>query len=235
MLIIFYTSSQICSLSDLIKTRCSQKKLKKNLTTSAKLLHKNTKLLRYIFFLSNCMVDSLNSAEAWKGCELLLFFLSLFLSLFLWKSPFSALLKESTLSTCEFLSNNMMEPIFNPPSSRMSSHTTKHKGHPPTPTPQKRSTCVGYVMCLCVSVCVFVYGRHIYLTRQQTQLQQVMQKDLPHVLTHFSFSFRSYFCVEIVCIMMGFEFMETIFRVACMIMKQKTEQLHQLTFSETSG
>lgn len=35
--------------------------------------------------------------------------------------------------------------------------------------------------------------------------------------------------------MMGFEFMETIFRVACMIMKQKTEQLHQLTFSETSG
>lgn len=201
MLIIFYTSSQICSLSDLIKTRCSQKKKsKQNLTTSAKLLHKNTKLLRYIFFLSNCMVDSLNSAEAWKGCELLLFSLSLslFLSLFFCENHHFQPFKESTLSTCEFLSNNMMEPIFNPPSSRMSSHTTKHKGHPPPPPPKKRSTCVGYVMCLCVSVCVFVYiynGRHIYLTRQQTQLQQVMQKDLPHVLTHFSFSFRSYFCV----------------------------------------
>lgn len=65
------------------------------------------------------------------------------------KSAFSAHLKESTPSTCERLSNIMMEPIFNSPPARWVRGTTKHQ------SPSKKPRCARALMCVHVCVCVW--------------------------------------------------------------------------------
>ena len=91
-----------------------------------------------------------------ETCELdylFFFFHSFFLALFLEITIFfPALFKESTLSTCDFLSNNMMEAISNPPSAAGWAGATSLLHHK-----APRST-LRVCVCVCVCVCVGYTG-----------------------------------------------------------------------------
>lgn len=122
---------------------------------------------------------------------------------FFWKSPpFSALLKESTLSTCEFLSNNMMEAIFNPPSCRRRPAEPTPPPLPPAHTPDRNAHATDPA---CVDGRACASWAHFCLTRQQTGVAQLLQQVMEE--TEFAsclwrslkFRFLSPFFVYIVC------------------------------------